>query len=478
MLAAEPDVHFYTPEAKLPSGSQTTGGEQNDTGKRRVFDHLSIARAEGDAASVQAPWTSLERTRTVLVVLVVSSCGSPTGDQTHSGPSTSVTTSGSSSTAPATNTSEAAATTLVGTSAVGSTSTTGTDTGLMTASSVAGTGMGGTTASSGTTQATTAGQGGGAGASVVSSTGATTPTPSAGCGAPWEPSDVEVEEESWRGPAAQVVRRELGVAGVTRRYLVAVPVDYDANRRYPLVFAFHGLGGDREQLRSYMNLERPALGAAIVIYPEGLVVQGSDTGWNLNADSDDLGFVDALFDKYAAELCIDEERVFATGHSYGGCMSNTVGCFRGDRFRAIAPVAGCGPFGRAACTGQVAAVIIHSPLDTTTDYSDGIQGCNTFLSRNSCEQSPECGCHWVEALGEPEDECVQEAQEPYPTEQVIEVGEDDDGAPVLRRYLDCDAGFPVVQVDHYNGRDPRFHNPPSWAPALIWEFFDELPDVE
>jgi len=122
-------------------------------------------------------------------------------------------------------------------------------------------------------------------------------------------------------------------------------------------------------------------------------------------------------------------------------------------------------------------MIIHSPLDTTTVYSDGIQSCSSHLSRNACDQSPECGCHWVEALDEPDDECVQQAQEPYSTQQVIEVGEDDEGAPELRQYLNCDPGFPVVQIDHYNGRDPRFHNPPPWAPAVIWEFFDNLPDA-
>ena len=408
-------------------------------------------------------------------------CGSPTDERSNEAPATPTTLSSSSN--------GTSASTTLGSGAGGTSSATAGGTTLATASSAVSTGAGGsstsgssaggtTTSPGGTTSAggTTA-SAGCVGTSAVGGTGATAPTPSAGCGVPWEPSDVEIEEESWRGPAAQVVRREMQVAGVTRRYMVVVPLDYDENRRYTLLVAFHGLGGDREQLRGYMNLEEPAAGAALVIYPEGLVVQGSDTGWDLNADSDDLAFVDALLEQYTAELCVDEERVFATGHSYGGCMSNSVGCFRGDRFRGVAPVAGCGPFGRADCTGQVAAMIIHSPLDTTTDYSDGIQGCSSYLSRNSCDQSPECGCHWVEALSEPDDECVQQAQEPYPTQQVIEVGEDDEGAPQLRQYLNCDPGFPVVQIDHYNGRDPRFHNPPSWAPAVIWEFFDSLPDL-
>jgi len=415
------------------------------------------------------------------LLLVVGGCGSPTDDHSNEAPATPTTASGSSndssaSTGAAASTSAASGTTL-GSGEGGTSSTTAAGATLTTASSLTSTSAGGSSTSGATASGGATTSAGSVSTSAVGTTGATNPTPSAGCGVPWEPSDVEIEEESWRGPAAQVVRREMQVAGVTRRYLVVVPLDYDENRRYTLIFAFHGLGGDREQLRGYMNLEEPAAGAALVIYPEGLVVQGSDTGWDLNADSDDLAFVDALLDQYTAELCVDEERVFATGHSYGGCMSNSVGCFRGDRFRAVAPVAGCGPFGRAQCTGEVAAMVIHSPLDTTTDYSDGIQGCSSYLSRNACDQSPECGCQWVEALTQPEDECVQEAQEPYSTQQVIEVGEDDEAAPQLRQYLNCDPGFPVVQIDHYNGRDPRFHNPPPWAPAVIWEFFANLPEV-
>ena len=157
-------------------------------------------------------------------------------------------------------------------------------------------------------------------------------------------------------------------------------------------------------------------------------------------------------------------------------MSNSLGCYRGDVFRAIGPIAGCGPFTwNSSCSGQFAAIMIHSPLDTSTQYSGAItNACNTWLRQNHCNESPECGCHWVEALDSLEDECVQDAQEPYVTSQNIEVTEDDDKAPELRQYLNCDAGYPVVFVDHWNGRDERYHNPSSWVPGVIWEFFDSL----
>ncbi|MDJ0764429.1 MAG: hypothetical protein QNJ97_15745 [Myxococcota bacterium] len=295
-----------------------------------------------------------------------------------------------------------------------------------------------------------------------------TDSDSDGCGQPWDPEDVEVDDDQ------QLAHRTMEIAGVEREYLLVVPRDYDPDTPYPLIFGFHGRNGDMDQLRMYMNVERPANGQAIFLYPSGLD-EYKDTGWDLGEDSDDLLFVDALIEKYTGELCINTDRIFATGHSFGGCMSNSVGCYRGNEIRAIAPVAGCGPFiWNSSCTGQIAAIMFHSPKDTATSYSSGMTGCNVWIKANSCNQDPACGCHWVEAVDDPEDECVQTAQEPYQTSVEIEVTEDDDKAPELRQYLNCDAGYPLVFIDHWNHRDPRYHNPPRWVPGMIWEFFDHL----
>jgi poly(3-hydroxybutyrate) depolymerase len=232
-------------------------------------------------------------------------------------------------------------------------------------------------------------------------------------------------------------------------------------------------------------MEVSADAEAVVIYPSGLETDRG-TGWDLNADSDDLLFVDALLAQYTSELCIDEKRVFATGHSYGGCMSNSVGCFRAGTFRAIAPVAGSGPFGfNVDCSGQVAALVMHSPYDALEDYSSAVQGCTRWLRANGCDESPECGCYWEESLDEPEDECLQEAQEPYTPGVPVETSECDEREPVFRQYQNCDPAYPVVTADYWRRErqeagDPseRWHNPPPWAPDVIWEFFVSLPPTD
>jgi len=272
------------------------------------------------------------------------------------------------------------------------------------------------------------------------------------------------------------------VNGTMRDYLVAVPQAYDASKTHALVFGFHGSGGDREQLRRYMNVELPANGEAIFIYPSGLPQRdGGVAEWNLSQDSPDLVLVDKLLEQYSGELCVDRQRVFVTGHSFGGCMSNAVGCFRGGVVRAIAPVAGCGPSRNATCVGQVAVLQIHSPKDTQVSYGTAIRLCTKWLRANTCDEMPACGCNWTDQLTMPSDQCVQQAQEPYMTSVPVDVTAQDEQPPVLRQYLNCDPGYPLVFIDHWHREktmvgDPteRWHNPPPWSAGVIWEFFKRL----
>jgi polyhydroxybutyrate depolymerase len=333
------------------------------------------------------------------------------------------------------------------------------------------------------------GSGGGIDASVGDGGGAGGPStdasaPSSGCGHPWTPLDVTMEPgRPGRSPPMQVVRRSIDVNGVMRQYLVAVPQTYDANKAYALILGFHGSGGDREQLRQYMNLELPANGQAIHIYPSG--VPHSDSGvaqWDLSQSSQDLVLVDKLIAQYSGELCIDHKRIFATGHSFGGCMTNAIGCWRGDVLRAFAPVAGCGPSPRSMCVGEAASLQIHSPKDTQVQYGTAIHLCTRWLRAHHCIEMPACGCNWTDQVTTPADQCIQQDQQPYVTTVPIVVTAQDEQPAVLRAYESCDPGYPTVFIDHWHREkmlvgDPaeRWHNPPPWSAAVIWEFFSKLP---
>lgn len=103
----------------------------------------------------------------------------------------------------------------------------------------------------------------------------------------------------------------------------------------------------------------------------------------------DLGSGYSRTREVRSNYCIDNTRIFSVGMSYGGIMSNTVGCALGDDFRAIAPMSGLGP--RAGCSGQVAAWISHGNEDTVVRYSGGEDSRDHWVEANHCQTSSNAG---------------------------------------------------------------------------------------
>jgi polyhydroxybutyrate depolymerase len=81
----------------------------------------------------------------------------------------------------------------------------------------------------------------------------------------------------------------------------------------------------------------------LAVYPQGWRRSWNDGRPNTpaaKAHVDDVKFMSGLIDKLAADYDIDRKRVFASGMSNGGFMTQRLGCELADRIKAIAPVAG------------------------------------------------------------------------------------------------------------------------------------------
>jgi poly(3-hydroxybutyrate) depolymerase len=230
------------------------------------------------------------------------------------------------------------------------------------------------------------------------------------------------------------VPTQVDVDGTTGTFLISIPAGYDSNNPTPIVFGFHGRGTDGETFRSefYGNLLSTLSNDFIVVHPNAL---SGEAGWDAAVD---IPFFDAMLALLSGIYCVDENRVFATGHSSGGFFSNNVGCERGDVVRAIAPVSGGGPFtfGGTTCTGQVAAWIAHGTNDDTVALSSGEDSRDYWVEANGCDISQNS----VPSADYP---CVE--------------------------YGGCAAGYPVRWCQYDGG-----HEWPEFAPQGIYDFFSSF----
>jgi len=138
----------------------------------------------------------------------------------------------------------------------------------------------------------------------------------------------------------------LEYAGLQRSFFVHVPPGYSPGTPAPLVLALHGGGGRARNMAQLSSFNREADRAGfLVVYPEGIDHHWNDgRGFNEyrahRENINDVGFLAQLVTHLASRYSVDRTRVYATGVSNGGLMSNRLGCERADLFAAIAPVIG------------------------------------------------------------------------------------------------------------------------------------------
>jgi len=145
------------------------------------------------------------------------------------------------------------------------------------------------------------------------------------------------------GLSAELEPRSWTMDGIKRDALVHMP---PIKQPAPLVFVFHGHGGNMHNVSRTFRIHELWPEAAVV-YMQGLPTpgkltdpEGKKNGWNSNpADpaNRDLRFFDAVYTSLKEQ--IDTNRVFSTGHSNGGGFTYCLWAARGDRFAAMAPSA-------------------------------------------------------------------------------------------------------------------------------------------
>ena len=162
-------------------------------------------------------------------------------------------------------------------------------------------------------------------------------------------------------------------------YVQYLPKDFDANKKYPLVFFLHGAGERGEDLdaamcHGYMKHVRES-GRE---YPFIFVAPQCPDGkyWGCYTES-----LLAFFDFLCDTLPIDKDRVYLTGLSMGGTGTWMLAMADPERFAAIAPVCGSGIYWNAGIIKDIPIFVYHGDCDEVVPISESM---NMIKKVNQC----------------------------------------------------------------------------------------------
>lgn len=265
--------------------------------------------------------------------------------------------------------------------------------------------------------------------------------------------------------------------GWQRRYILSVPTNYVNTTAYKLVIAWHARDSNDHTMYSqkYYGLQPLSNNTTIFVAPNGQVNGApcagtgngeSNCGWPNGSDKD-MQLADEVVKAVEDSFCIDTNRIFATGWSYGASMSEETACerplggtaatwgVRAVATYAVARLSGGGTNCKAS--KQVAYFGHHGTCDSVLTYDNNSGGrCSTMTAEQGGVGIAKTwatlnGCTWV-----------------LPQKVTS-------GNHVCTKFAGCMSGYPVEFCSHSGDHtgDPADGNT-HWGPGEVWPFFNQF----
>jgi len=153
-------------------------------------------------------------------------------------------------------------------------------------------------------------------------------------------------------------------------YRFYIPKNYDAKKKWPMVVALHGMGGDENSFFSgYDNgaIRRIAEERGyVVVCPKG---RGPVSMYLASAERDVIDVIKEM----KRDFSIDEDRVYLMGHSMGGYGTWSIAVNNPDLFAALGPISGGGtPLSapRLKAITRVPWIVVHGDNDPTVSVEE------------------------------------------------------------------------------------------------------------
>lgn len=281
-------------------------------------------------------------------------------------------------------------------------------------------------------------------------------------------------ESRAEGATASNYEASLVSGGLVRTYYVHLPPAATRGKPLPLLLALHGwlsTGLGMAKLTEFNALaDRYSF---IVVYPDGYDRSWADGRGIRPADKvgvNDVAFLGAVLDQVMAKEKVDATRIYVTGMSNGGFMTERLGCDLARRFAAIAVVAANFDqrlAARCAPSHPLPVLLIHGSDDPIVPAAGGVMNGESVLSTAATVR------RWADLAG-----CDTA---PTVTELPVVVR---DGTSVWRStYTGCQGGARVIYDNVIGGGHTwpgSFQHSPAAvvgttsrnldASAVIWQF--------
>ena len=198
------------------------------------------------------------------------------------------------------------------------------------------------------------------------------------------------------------------VDGKKRTFIMHVPSAYKGDKPVPLVVDYHPIGGSGSQQESGTTYKAQTDPEGVIsLYPDGTAkggggMMGNMPGWNVGpccSNDDDIKFSREMINAVKEIACIDPQRIYATGFSMGGGMSNHVACFMSDVYAAVAPAGmDLNKTNSAQCNPErpISVINFRGTADPVCKYQGGDSGYNDGLNFLGAEGTFK---YWAEADG-------------------------------------------------------------------------------
>jgi len=159
--------------------------------------------------------------------------------------------------------------------------------------------------------------------------------------------------------------------GLQRELIVQLPLSFQPDKIYPVVFYFHGLNGKKENSQLIFG---PVVEAEEIIgvFPQGYLNSWNDGYNEVPSNANDVGFTLYILEKLKEEIKIDDNRIYSLGYSNGGAFSFYL-AMKTDKFASIASLSASLFWDRTipATTPKISVFQINGELDPVVPWEGG-----------------------------------------------------------------------------------------------------------